>query len=309
MSGKKIRPKHRSGFVSILGRPNAGKSTLLNSLVGVKVAIVSDKPQTTRTSVQAVLTRDGAQIVFLDTPGVHEGKILLHKRMMDNVREALQERDLLIWMVDASAGLDEADIAAASILRGNRAPVFIVFNKIDRVSNKNLLLPMIERYRQEFEPKEVIPVSALDGEGVDALVQAIIAQLPEGPKYFPDDHLTDQPERFLAGEIVREKVLELTRQEVPHAVAVVVEKWEESPRLVKIAAMIFVERDGQKRIVIGSGGSVLKKIGTMAREDIEDLLRKKVYLELFVKVRADWREQAGFLNEIDWRNMTGGEPE
>lgn len=309
MSGKKNRPKHRSGFVSILGRPNAGKSTLLNSLVGVKVAIVSDKPQTTRTSVQAVLTRDGAQIVFLDTPGVHEGKILLHKRMMDNVREALQERDLLIWMVDASAGLDEADIAAASILRGNRAPVFILFNKIDRVSNKNLLLPMIERYRQEFEPKEVIPVSALDGEGVDALVQAIIAQLPEGPKYFPDDHLTDQPERFLAGEIVREKVLELTRQEVPHAVAVVVEKWEESPRLVKIAAMIFVERDGQKRIVIGSGGSVLKKIGTMAREDIEDLLRKKVYLELFVKVRADWREQAGFLNEIDWRNMTGGEPE
>lgn len=309
MSGKKNRPKHRSGFVSILGRPNAGKSTLLNSLVGVKVAIVSDKPQTTRTSVQAVLTRESAQIVFLDTPGVHEGKILLHKRMMDNVREALQERDLLIWMVDASAGLDEADIVAASMLRGNRAPVFIVFNKIDRVSNKNLLLPMIERYRQEFEPKEVIPVSALDGEGVDDLVQAIIAQLPEGPKYFPDDHLTDQPERFLAGEIVREKVLELTRQEVPHAVAVVVEKWEESPRLVKIAATIFVERDGQKRIVIGSGGSVLKKIGTMAREDIEDLLRKKVYLELFVKVRADWREQAGFLNEIDWRNMTGGEPE
>lgn len=309
MSGKKNRPKHRSGFVSILGRPNAGKSTLLNSLVGVKVAIVSDKPQTTRTSVQAVLTREGAQIVFLDTPGVHEGKILLHKRMMDNVREALQERDLLIWMVDASAGLDEADIVAASMLRGNRAPVFIVFNKIDRVSNKNLLLPMIERYRQEFEPKEVIPVSALDGEGVDDLVQAIISQLPEGPKYFPDDHLTDQPERFLAGEIVREKVLELTRQEVPHAVAVVVEKWEESPRLVKIAATIFVERDGQKRIVIGSGGSVLKKIGTMAREDIEDLLRKKVYLELFVKVRADWREQAGFLNEIDWRNMTGGEPE
>lgn len=309
MSGKKNRPKHRSGFVSILGRPNAGKSTLLNSLVGVKVAIVSDKPQTTRTSVQAVLTREGAQIVFLDTPGVHEGKILLHKRMMDNVREALQERDLLIWMVDASTGLDEADIVAASMLRGNRAPVFIVFNKIDRVSNKNLLLPMIERYRQEFEPKEVIPVSALDGEGVDDLVQAIISQLPEGPKYFPDDHLTDQPERFLAGEIVREKVLELTRQEVPHAVAVVVEKWEESPRLVKIAATIFVERDGQKRIVIGSGGSVLKKIGTMAREDIEDLLRKKVYLELFVKVRADWREQAGFLNEIDWRNMTGGEPE
>lgn len=309
MTAKKSRPKHRSGFVSILGRPNAGKSTLLNSLVGVKVAIVSDKPQTTRTSVQAVLTREGAQIVFLDTPGVHESKILLHKRMMDSVREALQERDLLIWMVDASAGLDEADIAAASIVRGNRAPLFIVLNKIDRVANKNLLLPMIERYRQEFSPKEVIPLSALDGDGIDDLVKLIVAGLPEGPKYFPDDHLTDQPERFLAGEIIREKVLELTRQEVPHAVAVVVEKWEESPRLVKIAAVVFVERDGQKRIVIGSGGQVLKKIGTMARQDIEDLLRKKVFLELFVKVRADWREQSGFLNEIDWRNMTGGEAE
>lgn len=309
MSAKKSSPKHRSGFVSILGRPNAGKSTLLNSLVGVKIAIVSDKPQTTRTSVQAVLTRPGAQIVFLDTPGVHEGKILLHKRMMDTVREALQERDLLIWMVDASAGIDEADIAAASIVKANRAPLFAVLNKIDRLANKNLLLPMIERYREELGPKEVIPVSALGGEGLDDLVKSIIAGLPPGPKYFPDDHLTDQPERFLAGEIIREKVLVLTRQEVPHAVAVVVEKWEESPRLVKIAAAIFVERDGQKRIVIGSGGQVLKKIGTLAREDIEDLLRKKVFLELFVKVRADWREQAGFLDEIDWRNMTGGEPE
>lgn len=309
MSGKKNKQKFRSGFVSILGRPNAGKSTLLNSLAGVKVAIVSDKPQTTRTSVQAVLTRPAAQIVFLDTPGVHEGKMLLHKRMMDTVREALHERDLLIWMVDVHAGLDENDIAAASIVRNNRAPLFIVFNKVDKLANKNLLLPMIERYRQEFDPREVIPVSALTGEGVEQLEKAIIALLPEGPQYFPADHLTDQPERFLAAEIIREKVLELTRQEVPHSVAVIVDNWEESPKLVRIAATIVVERDGQKRIVIGSGGAVLKQVGTLARQDIETLLGNKVYLELFVKVRAGWREQSGFLNEIDWRNMTGGEPE
>jgi GTP-binding protein Era len=309
MSGQKNGARHRSGFVSILGRPNAGKSTLLNALVATKVAIVSAKPQTTRTSVQAVLTQPGAQVVFLDTPGVHESKILLHKRMMDSVREALLERDLLIWVVDASAGIDETDLRAAAIVKGRNAPLFVVLNKVDRVDNKNLLLSMTERYRTELDPAEVIPVSALAGDGVDDLVRTIIEVLPAGPKYFPDDHLTDQPERFLASEMIREKVLELTRQEVPHAVAVLVEQWEESPRLVKIAATIFVEREGQKRIVIGTGGAVLKKIGTMAREDIEALLRKKVFLELFVKVRTDWRESAGFLDEIDWRRMMGGDPE
>ena len=307
MTAKKTRTKHRSGFVSILGRPNAGKSTLLNRLVGSKVAIVSDKPQTTRTSIQAVLTRPDAQAVFLDTPGVHEGKILLHKRMMDTVRAALHERDLLLWMVDASAPIDEKDLATLDLVKDQRAPVFLVLNKVDALRHKHLLLEFMERYRNAVAFKEVMPISALNGEGTAELTEAIIRELPLGPQYFPPDHLTDQPERFLAGEMIREAALDLTRQEVPHAVAVIVDTWEEGRRLIRIAATIYVERNGQKRIIIGTGGAVLKEIGTRARAEIEALLGRKVFLELFVKVRANWRENAGFLNEIDWRYMTGGE--
>lgn len=305
---KTSRSKHRSGFVSILGRPNAGKSTLLNKLVGTKVAIVSAKPQTTRTSIQAVLTRPDAQAVFIDTPGVHESKILLHKRMMDAVRAALKERDLLLWMVDASIPIDDQDLAALELVKDQRAPVFLVLNKVDAIRKKDRLLETIERYRVAAGFKEVMPISALTGEGVGELTEAIIRELPKGPRYFPPDHLTDQPERFLAAELIREAVLDLTRQEVPHAVAVIIDKWEEGRRLISIASTIFVERDGQKRIVIGTGGAVLKEIGTRARTEIEALLGRKVYLELFVKVRAKWRENAGFLNEIDWRYMTGGDP-
>ena len=244
------KPKHVSGFVTVLGRPNAGKSTLVNALVGQKVAIVSSKPQTTRASVQGVLTLPGAQIVFLDTPGVHTAGKLIHQRMMESVKESLAERDLLVWMVDATLALDTADLAAMELLAPQTAPKILVLNKIDRVTDKNKLLPLIEAYTQAAERAgapfaEIIPLSALKGEGLDALRREILARLPAGPQYFPPDYVTDQPERHLAAELVREHVLHHTRQEVPHAVAVAVENWEDKPKLLRISATIFVERDGQ----------------------------------------------------------------
>lgn len=299
--------KHVSGFVSILGLPNAGKSTLLNGLVGSKVAIVSSKPQTTRTSIQAVLTLDHAQVVFMDTPGIHEAPRLLHRRMMESVRQALADRDLLIWVVDATRPFSQEGTEALKLIAGNQARTFLVLNKIDAVREKHLLLPLIESYRVLHPFEEVLPVSALTGEGLNDLRDAILKAMPEGPQYFPPDHITDQPERFLAAELIRERVLEETRQEVPHAVAVLVDQWEESARLVRISATVFVERDGQKKIVIGVRGAVLKSIGTEARLEMERLLGKKIFLELFVKVRPNWRDNPQFLNEIDWRYMAGDE--
>ena len=305
---KTKKTKYVSGFVTVLGRPNAGKSTLVNALVGQKVAIVSSKPQTTRSSVQAVLTLPEAQIVFMDTPGVHTAEKLIHKRMMESVRESLAERDLLIWMVDASLPLDPADLAALELLATQRAPKFLVLNKIDRVRGKHDLLPLIDAYQKAAHFEETIPLSALTGEGLDTLRTEIVKRLPAGPQYFADDFITDQPERHLAAEIIREHVLHQTRQEIPHAVAVAVEKWEDLPRLLRIAAIVYVERDGQKRIVIGTGGAQLKQIGTAAREEIEHLFGKKAFLELFVKVKAGWRDDPAFLDELDWRYSVGAEP-
>jgi GTP-binding protein Era len=296
-----------SGFVSILGRPNAGKSTLLNVLVGSKVAIVSPKPQTTRISVQAVLNLDNAQIVFLDTPGIHEGSLAIHKRMMSSVREALKERDLLLYLVDASLPFEEEDRQALEVISGQNAPLFLVLNKIDQLDKKEPLLGLIDRYRSLADFAGCIPVSARTSEGVDILVDEIVRCLPQGPQYFPPDFLTDQPERYLAAELIREQVLSATRQEVPHAVAVIVDEWEESKKLIRFGATIVVEREGQKRILIGSGGASLKRIGTEARLQIEALFGRKVFLQVFVKVRPGWRENAEFLNEIDWRYMAGGE--
>jgi len=296
-----------SGFVSILGRPNAGKSTLLNALVGAKVAIVSKRPQTTRTSIQGVLNAPGCQIVFLDTPGVHEAPKLIHRRMMETVRAAVPDRDLLLWIADATMPFTEEDIKAFSILKGVSPPRILLLNKIDVLHEKSALLPLIEKYNQAESFAETIPISAATGNGLDELKAAIIRRLPEGPQYFPPEHLTDQPERFLAAELIREKILERTQQEVPHAVAVVVDQWEERPRLVRIAATVYVEREGQKRIVIGAKGAMLKQTGAEARQEIEGILGRRVYLELFVKVRPDWRESSEFLNEIDWRCMAGGE--
>lgn len=302
--------KFVSGFVSILGLPNAGKSTLLNALIGSKIAIVTDKPQTTRTALQGVLTLPDAQIVFLDTPGIHRSSSPINKRMMESVRAALNERDLLLFVVDASQPFGENDKRAVALLQNallqkSEAPVILLFNKTDLLRDKGALLPLIEEYRTLYGFAEYLPISARDAQGLDAVREAVIARLPEGPAYFPPDHVTDQPERFIAAELIREKILIETRQEVPHSIAVLIDKWERTPEITRIYATIYVEKDGQKGIVIGAGGAMLKKTGTLARREIEELFGVKVFLDLHVKVQPDWREKPAFLNTLDWRTMAG----
>jgi len=299
-------PGFRSGFVSILGRPNAGKSTLLNALVGGKLAIVSEKPQTTRTSIEGVLNLDGAQIVFVDTPGIHKSDTLLNRHMMETVRSALADGpDVLLYLADALAPFSEEDQKALDAIRNVSAPALLLLTKIDKLADKRLLLPLIEKYQGVREFAEYIPVSSIAGEGLDQVRAAILARLPEGPAYFPPEYLTSQPERFLAAEIIREKILKETRQEVPHAVAVLVDEWIEKGERLRITATIYVERAGQKAIVIGAKGAMLKKIGTIAREEMEATFSRKIFLELFVKVQKDWRESEDFLKTIDWRGMRG----
>ena len=295
----------KSGFVSLVGLPNAGKSTLLNALVGQKVAIVADKPQTTRTSIQGVYTSPEAQIVFIDTPGIHKADSPLNKRLMGTVRAALEERDLLLYLVDSSHPAGDADRQALDLVRKTGTPVVLVLNKTDLVREKPRLLKLIDEYRKLFEFADYVPVSALRGQGLDDLRKAIIERLPEGPAYFPEDYVTDQPERFLAAELVREKVLLATRQEVPHSVTVIVDRWEETPSLTRIYATIRVEREGQKGIVIGHKAATLKQIGTLARQEMERLFGVKIYLDLHVRVQPGWREKSAFLNALDWRTMTG----
>lgn len=296
-----------SGFVSIIGRPNAGKSTLMNALVGSKIAIVADKPQTTRTAVQGVWNGPGAQVVFLDTPGIHRSDTLFNRRMMQEVRAALDERDLLLYLADATRGVGEEDAKAIDMVRKASTPSLLVLTKIDLVQDKRMLLPRIERYRATYSFDDYVPVSAMTGEGLDVLITEIVKRMPEGPPYFPPDQITDQPERFLAAEMIREKILLETEQEVPHAIAVLIDDWNEGKKLTRISATIFVERPGQKAIVIGSKGSALKRIGTLARHDIEQMLGRQIFLELFVKVRENWRQNPEFLSQLDWRTMTGGE--
>ena len=295
---------HRAGFVSILGRPNAGKSTLLNTLLGTKLAIVAAKPQTTRTAIQGVLTLDNAQIVFIDTPGIHKSTTLLNKRMMDTVRSAA-DADVVLFLVDSLVAFSDQDAQAVDLVKKTHAPAIAVFTKIDWLEDKPKLLGLIDRYRTLHEFEEYIPISALKGDAIDVLRSEIVKRLPEGPALYPADHLTDQPMRFLAAEIVREKVLHAMRQEVPHAVAVMIESWEDTPRLVRIAATIYVERPGQKGILIGASGEVLKKIGTLARQELETRLGRKVFLQTFVKVRPNWRQDPEFLAAVDWRSIAG----
>jgi GTP-binding protein Era len=295
----------RTGYVSILGRPNAGKSTLLNALAGEKLAIVAHKPQTTRTTIQGVVNVPDAQIVFLDTPGIHKSDNLLNKRMMDTIRTSVEDRDLLLFLVDATRRPTAEDAGAISVVKRTPTRAFLVLNKIDLLDDKATILERIEHYKTLHEFDEYIPVSAVKRDGLEALTAAIVARLPEGEPAFPPDYITDQPERFMVAELIREKILKFAHQEVPHSVAVLVEKWEETPALTRIFATIYVEREGQKRIIIGSGGSVMKKIGTEARMEAERRLDRKIFLELFVKVRPNWREDAQFLNEIDPRSMAG----
>jgi len=299
---------HRAGFVSIIGRPNAGKSTLLNALVGEKIAIVTEKPQTTRMNIQGILNvkaqrgRAAGQIVFVDTPGVHKPDSRLNRKMMQEIHAALESRDLVLLLVDAIERFGTEDEQVLDLVRRCGAPVFLLLNKVDKV-HKEKLLPVIERYSKLHPFQEIIPISAIKGEGLDVLIDKIMRALPASPNLFPEDQLTDQPERFLASEIIREKVLLKTGKEVPYATAVIVERYEELPRLVRIAAAIFCERDGQKAILIGKGGEKLKQMGTAARQELEKRLGKKVYLELFVKVKAGWRQSAAFVEELDWRRQ------
>ncbi len=297
------QPRFASGFVSILGRTNAGKSTLMNALVGTKVAIVAPRPQTTRTLVQGVATVPEGQVIFVDTPGIHKPDTLFNRRMMETIRSALGDRDLLLYVADASERFHEEDEQALQVLKGVSAPVLLVLNKIDRVKDKALLLPLIESYKALFGFAEYLPVSALKLEGLDRLRTVILQHLPEGPAYFPPDHITDQPERFIAAELVRERILYETREEVPHSVAVLVEQWEDKPHITHIAATIYVEREGQKGIIIGARGARLKEIGTRARLEMERLFGRKIFLELHVRVEPRWRENPAFLNQLDWRAM------
>jgi GTP-binding protein Era len=299
---------YRTGFVSIAGLPNAGKSTLLNALIGEKLAITARQPQTTRTSIQGVLTTPEAQIVFVDTPGIHKSDTLINKRMMETVRNMLSDRDLVLYVADATRPPAEEDEHALSAL-DKASKAILVLNKIDRLEDKRLLLPAISKYAELFPFTESVPVSAKTRQGLGELLRVIQDLLPEGPAVFPEDYITDQPLRFMAAEMIREQLLRLTHSEVPHAVAVLVDKWEDTPRLTKVAATIYVERPGQKVIVIGSKGQTLKKVGTKAREELERLLERKVFLSLFVKVKPGWREDPSFLSAIDWRAMLGSETE
>jgi len=301
------RDRFVSGFVSILGRPNAGKSTLLNALVGAKLAIVTPKPQTTRNLIQGVLHLPGAQVIFVDTPGIHKPDTLFNQRMLETVKSALDERDLLLFVADATRRIGPEDQEAVELVKQAHTPALLLLNKIDLLRDKSALLELIDGYRNLHSFEEYLPVSALTGEGLDLLKEELVRRLPEGPAYFPPDYITDQPERFLAAELIREKILFATREEVPHSVAVVVERWEETERLTRISATIYVERESQKGILIGAKGSMLKKVGTEARQEMELLFGRKIFLELYVKVRPKWREDPRFLNAVDWRSMVGGE--
>jgi GTPase len=299
-----MKKPHLAGFVSILGRPNAGKSTLLNALLETKVAIVAPRPQTTRNAIQGVLTLPGAQIVFVDTPGIHKSDTMLNKRMMDTVR-ASADADVVLYLVDATVRPTDEDTHAVDLIKKLNAPTIAVLNKIDRIRPKQKVLDVIAQYQEMYTFAAYVPISATSGDGLDLLKKEIVERLPESPALYPDDYLTDQPERFLAAELIREQVLRLTHEEVPHAVAVLVEKWEDTPKLIRIAATIYVERPGQKIIVIGAGGAMLKRIGTAARLGMETMTGKKVFLETFVKVQPNWREDPAFLEASDWRNTSG----
>ncbi len=290
---------HKSGFVAILGRPNAGKSTLLNRFVGQKVAIVTSKPQTTRNRIQGIVTRPEGQIVFVDTPGLHDPDSALGRQMMHEVAAAVEGIELLLLVVDASSTQRHADQMLLEKAQRFRGKTILAVNKIDGLP-KPKLLPLIDAYQKAFEFAAIVPISALKGNGCEELVEEILRALPEGEPHFPEDQVTDQPERFLAAEIVREKAIKAMYHELPYALAVMVEQFEETPRLVRIQATMHVERDTQKKILIGHKGEMLKKIGTEARKELEELLGAKVFLGLFVKVVPGWREDPRRVRELDW---------
>ncbi len=294
-----VKDSFKSGFAAIVGRPNVGKSTLLNRLVGQKIAIVSDKPQTTRHKIHSVITREEAQLVLLDTPGIHKPKHRLGEYMVEVALGTLKEVDVILFVVEAETP-GPGDTFILEQMKKVTTPVLLVINKIDRVA-KHDLLPLIESYRQLYDFKEIVPVSALNGENVERLTDLMVNYLPVGPKYYPDDMVTDRPERFIMAELIREKVLHLTSQEVPHSVAVVVEEVEErSNGMVAVRAVIYTERDSQKGILIGKGGAMLKRVGQQAREEMEALFGSKFFLDLWVKVKSDWRNKDSYIRNFGY---------
>ena len=287
----------KSGFVSFLGRPNAGKSTLLNRLVGQKLAIVSDKPQTTRNRILAVLNRPDGQIVLFDTPGIHKPMHRMNERMVETAVGSLGQVDLALWLVDVTEEYGPGDRYVKDVLGRAGKPVLLGLNKIDLVP-KPRLLPLIDQYRQLLDFAEIVPISALKGDNVERLAERLVAHLPEGERLYPEDFLTDQPERFFVAEMIREQILRHTREEIPYSTAVLIDSFKEGTPVVRIEASILVERQSQKGILIGRGGGMLKSIGTAARREIEAFLGTKIYLGLFVKVREGWREDPGMLDEM-----------
>ncbi len=295
-----MQESFRSGYVSIIGRPNVGKSTLLNALLGQKISIVAARPQTTRNRILGIKNLPGAQIIFIDTPGIHKPKNLLGEAMVRSAREVLGEIDIVLFVAEAGRRAEKDRSIIESLDRLDK-PVFLVINKIDEMKKRDIL-PMIDRYSGVFHFSEIIPVSALKGDGIDIILEKILKHLPTGPKYYPDDIVTDQIERFMAAEIIREKIMEKTGEEIPFSVAVDVESWTERPDgVVAIAANIFVEREGQKGIIIGAKGRMLKEVGTLARIDIEGLLGTRVFLQLWVKVKRGWRDDKRVLHELGYR--------
>lgn len=289
----------RSGFVAVVGRPNAGKSTLVNSLVGAKVSIVTAAAQTTRNRILGIVHRQDSQIILMDTPGIHKPLHRLNEQMMGFVRQALEERNLALFIVDASENFGRGDEFAIGLLKQYQPKTILLLNKIDLI-RKPRLLPLMERYSKLYDFEEIIPISAFRGEGLEETLKAVTARLPEGPRYFPADAYTDQPERFLAGEIVREKVIQNTRQELPYSTAIQIEEFREEERITRIHATIFVEKESQKPILIGAAGQRIKQIGTEARLELEKIFPPKVFLQLYVKTQVDWRNDQALVASLDY---------
>ncbi|MBB6445989.1 GTPase Era [Bacillus benzoevorans] len=302
MNSEANEQEYKSGFISIIGRPNVGKSTFINRVIGQKIAIMSDKPQTTRNKVQGVLTTNNAQFIFIDTPGIHKPKHKLGDFMMKVAQNTLKEVDVILFMVNAEEGYGRGEEFILEKFQNIKTPIFLIINKIDRI-HPDALLSVIDSYKEKYEFAEIVPISALEGNNVDNLLDIIKNYLPAGPQYYPADQVTDHPERFIITELIREKALHLTREEVPHSLAVVMDKMERKSdkEMIHVMATIIVERDSQKGIIIGKQGKMLKEIGKRARVDIENLLGSKVFLELWVKVQKDWRNKASQLRDYGFR--------
>jgi GTP-binding protein Era len=294
----------KSGFISIIGRPNVGKSTLLNALLGEKIAIISDKPQTTRNKILGIVNQPGAQMVFMDTPGIHKPMHKMNEVMVKTALATYNEVDVILMLVEATEQPGGGDKFIIETLSQIKTPVILLINKVDLVK-KDALLPLMQEYSKLYHFAEIIPLSALKND-LGGLIETILKRLPQGPKYFPDDQLTDQPERFIVSELIREKIFELTKEEIPYSTAVVIEEMKEEPDITRITAVIYVERDSQKGILIGKGGGMLKKIGTLARLDAEKLLGTKIFLQIWVKVKKGWREDEHMLKNIGIMTEEGG---